>query len=122
MIVSSARLSSLSKVKHALSLANAYLFYAAINFVPIYVLHESVNVLGCRRTIIHLIGMLIHVQHQQRITLGNVVHVIPGPIIVKLPGVSIVSEYYPTRASAQGIRRFLKFFFPLLVTTEPLFH
>jgi hypothetical protein len=38
----------------------------AVNFLPVDVLHEGIDVLGRGRAVVHVIEMLVHVEHQQR--------------------------------------------------------
>ena len=66
----------------SLSLANAHLFHSAIDFVPVHVLYKSVDVFRCRRTVVHVIGMLVHIEDQKRIAQRRIMHMIPGPIVV----------------------------------------
>ena len=80
----------------ASSLARAHLFHSAVNFIPIHVLHERVYVFGCRCAVVHMVGMLVHVEHEKRITHRRIVHVIPGPVVVNFAGVQVEGKNRPT--------------------------
>src|SRR5262245_52034219 len=78
-------------------------FGASIYFFPFHVLHKGVDILRRRRAVVHVIGVFVHIQHQQRTAHRCVMHVIPRPVIVCLAGVHVVSENRPTRSSAKRV-------------------
>src|SRR5215467_1669938 len=75
---------------------------ARIHFVPIDVSEECVDILRRRCAIVHLVRMLIHVQDEQRLSKGNRLRVIAGPIGAQLSSLKIVIEKGPPTASAQA--------------------
>lgn len=96
-------------------------FCTATHLFPVHVLHKCIDVLRRCRPVIHVISMLVHVQHEQRSAHWRVVHVIPSPVVVKLPGVRIVSKDRSAGASSQRIRSPLELRLPLLIAAKPLF-
>src|SRR6185369_3057541 len=101
-------------------LSTYYHFNSAIDFIPIHVLYESVDVFRGGGTIIHMIRVFVHIEDQQRIAHCGVVHVIPGPIVVNFAGVHVVRKKCPARATTERIGSLLKLRFPLLVASKPL--
>lgn len=60
------------------------------------VLHERVHIFCRRGAVIHVVRVFVHIEHKQRPPHGNVVHVVPGPVIVEFTRVSILRKDYPT--------------------------
>src|SRR5262249_44400156 len=58
-------------------------FQSPVAFIPIDVLHESVDVHSGIRTEVHVICMLEHVVHQNGPTKSNVVGVVECNVVVK---------------------------------------
>src|SRR4030095_13639825 len=68
---------------------------APIDTLPIDVLHERLNVFCRRCAVVHVIRVLIHIEHKQRQPRWSVVHVIPRPVDVQLTGVEVMGEDHP---------------------------
>src|SRR5262245_36241220 len=94
--------------------------HASVDLVPVDVLHERVDVLRGRGPVVEMVGMLVHVEHEQGPAHRHVVHVVPRPVVVHLPGVQVVGEDHPTGSAGQAIGHLRELRAPRLVSAEPL--
>lgn len=74
---------------------------AARGLFPVDVIHETIDVVPGRRGEVHVVGMLIHVHHQQRRGGGRRMHVIRHPEILQRPGMLVPAQHDPARTTAQ---------------------
>src|SRR5215467_5985687 len=71
--------------------------------LPANVLHERVDILCRRRAVVQVIGVLVHVQGQDRIASREPVRVIGRPLIDEPLVVSGIRQQHPPRAAAHGL-------------------
>ena len=63
---------------------------ARVYHLPIEVGHKGIDILRCRRPIIHVKAVFIHIERDQWRACNSAVHVIRRPVIVQRLGVAIV--------------------------------
>src|SRR5437016_11460140 len=76
-------------------------FQTTVALIPIDVLHECVNVHCGIRPVIHVIGMLKHVVHQDWPAKRYVVRVVECNVIVKLAVTEVEVQNSPATAAAE---------------------
>src|SRR5688500_4778088 len=74
---------------------------APIDFFPIHVAQECIDVLGRSAAVIHVECVLVHIQSKQRQPCDRAMHVIPRPLVSQLVGVDVVCQNTPARAAGQ---------------------
>src|SRR5579863_6884143 len=62
--------------------------------------HEGIHIGRGLRAIVHVIGMLVHIEREQRATAGNVGRVVGGPLIDEPLVARRIGEDHPARATA----------------------
>jgi hypothetical protein len=76
----------------------------------------------CRKNVpgaeVDVVGVFVHVQHQERRSHDRVVHVIPGPVVVGFARVQVEGEDDPAGAAGQGVRGALELGLPRLLAAE----
>src|SRR5215510_14331682 len=93
-------------------------FQSPVAFIPIDVLHESVDVHCGIGAEVHVIRVLEHVVHQDRPSKRDVVGVIERNIVVKFAVAKIEVQNRPAAAAAERCGSGTKTLFPLVEPTE----
>ncbi len=83
--------------------------------------HERGDVVRRLRAEIHVIGVFVHVEDEQRYRERGAVCMVRRPVIVKLPRVTIVGKYRPAGTATKSVARAFEFGFPSFVAAEPFF-
>src|SRR5215510_8787094 len=69
--------------------------------LPIDVAEERIDVLGCRGAKVHLVGVLVHVHHQERSGRRWPVGMIGKPVVLELLKMAVEPEHNPSGAATQ---------------------
>src|SRR5882724_7550676 len=85
---------------------------SSADHVPLNVLEERIDVLGCGGAIVHLIRVFVHVHHQNGQGCSRCMGVVRHPVVFELPRVLIEAEQYPARSAAQAGTDATKLGFP----------
>src|SRR5206468_10781581 len=84
------------------SLAGTCVLGAMIDFIPIDILKKRINVPARICPIVHVIGMFVHVHHQQRYSPRKTARMIPRPVMVHGVLARVVVQNDPARATAES--------------------
>src|SRR5262245_26063782 len=90
---------SLRSGRHRAHLDGALI--APIHLVPENVREERIDVLRRSGAVVHLVGVLVHVHHQERHSIGGVLRVVARPAGAQVCGVHVELEDHPAAAAAK---------------------